>query len=118
MYGSVPRWLEQAAIQLARPAHFRPQRIEALVWQCAWVLEVCVGIPWPKYLGQAGVIQATIDTGGLHEDVPIDLCLVGDWRLTPATLLKGVRKQIGQPKGRASVLSAGIAARHAAWRPH
>ena len=62
------------------------------------------------------MIQATIDTADLHEDVPIDLGLVGDWRLKLATLLKGVRKRMGQPRGRASALSAEIAAHHAARR--
>ena len=74
------------------------------------------GIPWPKYLGQAAVIQATIDTADLHKDVPIDLGLVGDSRLTLAALLEEVRKEIAQPRGRASALSAEIAAHHSAWR--
>ncbi len=74
------------------------------------------GIPWPKYLGQASVIQATIDTADLHKDVPIDLGLVGDSRLTLGALLKEVRERLARPRGRAAALSAEIAAHHAAWR--
>ena len=74
------------------------------------------GIPWPKYLGQAAVIQATIDTSDLHKDVPIDLGLVGDSRLTLAALLEEVRESIAQPRGRAKGVTAAIAAHHSAWR--
>ncbi|MDE0621077.1 MAG: thiamine pyrophosphate-requiring protein [Bryobacterales bacterium] len=74
------------------------------------------GIPWPKYLGRATVVQATIDTADLHKDVPIDLGLVGDSGLTLAALLREVRQRIAKPRGRAAAVTAEISAIHTAWR--
>lgn len=73
------------------------------------------GIPWPNYLGQATIIQATVDTADLHKDVPIDLGLVGDARLTLAALLEEVKRLISAPRGRGPAVTADIAARHSAW---
>jgi len=58
------------------------------------------GIPWEKYLGKARVIQSTVDTADLHKDVPIDLGLVGDARLTLAALAEEVRRLTATPRGR------------------
>ncbi len=74
------------------------------------------GIPWPKYLGSATVIQATVDTADLHKDVPIDLGLVGDARLTLSALLGEVRRLVSGPRGRADGIASEIAALHASWR--
>ncbi len=73
------------------------------------------GIPWPNYLGSATVIQSTIDTADLHKDVPIDLGLVGDARLTLAALVAEVKRLIAAPRGRSPAVTAEIAAHHSAW---
>ena len=74
------------------------------------------GIPWGRYVVNTTVIQATIDTADLHKDVPIDLGLVGDARLTLAALVEEVRGLISKPRGRAKNLAAEIAAVHVGWR--
>ena len=73
------------------------------------------GIPWPQYVGSPTIIQSTIDTADLHKDVPIDLGLVGDARLTLAAVLEAVRRLIGQPRGRAAAVTAEISKLHRAW---
>ena len=73
------------------------------------------GIPWPRYLGQAAIIQSTVDTVDLHKDVAIDLGLVGDARLTLAAVLAEVRALLPAPRGRGTKIAAEIASLHSEW---
>ena len=73
------------------------------------------GIPWPRYLGTAAIIQATLDTADLHKDVAIDLGLVGDARLTLEAVLAEVRALLPAARGRAAKTAAEIASLHSEW---
>ena len=74
------------------------------------------GIPWARYVDNTTVIQSAIDTADLHKEVPIDLGLVGDARLTLAALVEEVRRLISKPRGRAAGLATEIAAVRGRWR--
>ncbi len=78
--------------------------------------QTAFGIAWSRYIGGTTVIQATVDTADLHKDVPIDLGLVGDAKLTLAALVDEVRRRLVRPRGRAGALSSDIAEQAAAWR--
>ncbi len=78
--------------------------------------QTAFGIPWGNYLADTTVIQSTVDTADLHKDVPIDLGLVGDARLTLAALVDEVRRLLPEPRGRAASLASEIAAIHGEWR--
>ena len=100
-----------------------PQQVDDFLRRADVVLAVgasfsqtVFGIPWERYAGGKTVIQATIDTADLHKEVPIDLGLVGDARLTLSALARELRRRLGGPRGRAPALSAEIAARAAEWR--
>ena len=80
--------------------------------------QTAFGIPWPRYLGEAAVIQATVDAADLHKDVPIDLGLVGDARLALGSLVEEVRKLLPNPRGRGRQVAAEIATLHAEWMDH
>ena len=77
--------------------------------------QTAFGVPWPRYLGKAAVIQATVDSADLHKDVPIDLGLVGDARLTLAAIVEEVRKLVPSPRGRGPQVAAEIASLHTEW---
>ncbi|MCY4596355.1 MAG: thiamine pyrophosphate-dependent enzyme, partial [Bryobacterales bacterium] len=77
--------------------------------------QTAFGIPWPRYLGTAAIIQSTVDTADLHKDVAIDLGLVGDARLTLAVVLAEVRALLPGPRGRAAKTTAEIASLHLEW---
>jgi len=77
--------------------------------------QTAFGIPWPRYLGTAAIIQSTVDTADLHKDVAIDLGLVGDARLTLAAVLAEVRALLPGPRGRAAKTTAEIASLHSEW---
>ena len=77
--------------------------------------QTAFGIPWPRYLETAAIIQATIDTADLHKDVAIDLGLVGDSRLTLAAVLAEVRALLPAARGRTAKTAAEIASLHSGW---
>lgn len=77
--------------------------------------QTAFGIPWPRYLGKAAVIQATVDAADLHKDVPIDLGLVGDARLALASLVEEVRRLLPSPRGRGPQVAKEIATLHTEW---
>ena len=49
------------------------------------------GSPWSGQIGQAVLIQTTVDTPEIHKDVAINVGPVDDTRLTLAALLDEVR---------------------------
>ena len=74
------------------------------------------GIPWARYTDGKTIIQSTVDTVDLHKDVPIDLGLVGDARLTLVALLEEVRRLVPRPRGRAKGVATEIGALRSQWR--
>ena len=92
------------------------RRADVILGVGASFTQTAFGIPWPRYVEGATVIQATVDCADLHKDIPIDLGLVGDAKLALAALVEEVRKLIPRPRGRAAGLAAEIAAMDAEWR--
>ena len=92
------------------------RRADVVLGVGASFTQTAFGVPWGRYADGATIIQCTIDTADLNKDVPIDLGLVGDAKLTLAALVEEVRRRLGHPRGRAPGLAADIAAQSAAWR--
>lgn len=71
------------------------------------------GIKMPK--GKT-YIQATLDPADINKDVPVELALVGDARLTLEALVSEVRSQLGgRARGRAAAIAQEIKAIKAEW---
>lgn len=110
-----PLSLQSGGRAYAGELHEFLQRADAVLGIGASFTQTAFGIPWPRYLGTAAVIQATVDAADLHKDAAIDVGLVGDARLTLAALLEEARGLLGGPRGRAAAVGAEIAELHAAW---
>ena len=110
-----PLSLQSGGRSYSGELHAFLQRADVIFGVGASFTQTTFGIPWPRYLGSAAIIQATIDTADLHKDVPIDLGLVGDARLTLAAVLAEVRALILTPRGRAGKIATEIASLHSEW---
>ena len=73
------------------------------------------GIPWPNYLGKPKLIQSTIDTLDINKDHPVDLALIGDAQLVLQALVRGVKRKLKVPRGRAAAIEKRIAGMHKQW---
>jgi thiamine pyrophosphate-dependent acetolactate synthase large subunit-like protein len=71
------------------------------------------GVKMPK--GKT-YIHATLDPADINKDVPVDMALVGDARLTLEALIAEIRAQLGgTPRGRATAVAQEIAGLRSAW---
>ena len=110
-----PLSLQSGGRAYSKELHEFLQRADVICGIGASFTQTAFGIPWPRYVGQAAIIQATVDTADLHKDVVIDVGLIGDSRLTLAALLDEVRRILARPRGRSDRIAAEIASLHATW---
>ncbi len=113
---SHPLSLQSGGRAYSAEMHEFLQRADVIFGIGASFTQTAFGVPWPRYVDDTRIIQATIDTADLHKDVAIELGLVGDARLTLAAVLDEVRCLLPAPRGRGAAITDEIARLHAAWR--